>query len=199
MKKHYSIGISIKPVFIFLLVSSVIISSCKNDYTPKPRGYLKVSYPVKAYTRFETDAPFSFELPVYSQIVPDSSPNAEQWWYNILFPDFDGTIYLSYKSIDDNLGKFIEDSRILAYKHSIKAESIEETPVINNDIPLFGIIYDLKGNTASSLQFFLTDSINHFLRGSLYFNTTPNQDSLAPVVSFLREDLEVMINSFEWN
>ena len=159
---------------------------------------MKVEYPEKEYQKFESDAPFSFSYPRYAMVLPDTSPNAEPWWYNLVFPSFDGTIYLSYKYVRGNLPDYIEDSRTLAYKHSIKAEAIDESLISRPDVPLYGIIYDLKGNTASSLQFFLTDSSKHFLRGSLYFNTSPNKESLAPVIRFLRKDLEVLIESFEW-
>jgi gliding motility-associated lipoprotein GldD len=93
----------------------------------------------------------------------------------------------------------VEDSRSLVYKHTIKADAIDESPVIRPEENVYGIIYDLRGNTASSLQFFLTDSIQNFIRGSLYFNTTPNSDSLAPVVGFIRKDIMHMIESFEWD
>lgn len=173
-------------------------SSCRHDYTPKPRGYMKIDYPAKNYILFDEKAPFTFNYPDYAKIEPDTSINAEPFWYNILFPEFDGTIYLSYKELNKNLSVFIEDSRSLVYKHSIKAESIDESLVSKPEIPLYGIIYDLKGNTASSLQFFLTDSIRHFLRGSLYFNTPPEKDSLAPVIAFIRQDVEELVNSFKW-
>lgn len=185
-----------------IIVTAVLIlytCSCRQDYTPKPRGYMKIDYPTKNYILFDEGAPFTFNYPDYAQILPDKSKNAEPYWYNILFPDFDGTIYLSYKKVDKNLSVFIDDSRSLAYKHSIKAEAIDESLVSKPEIPLYGIIYDLKGNTASSLQFFLTDSTRHFLRGSLYFNTTPEKDSLGPVIAFIRQDVEELIKSFKWD
>jgi gliding motility-associated lipoprotein GldD len=114
-------------------------------------------------------------------------------------PAFNGTIYLSYKKINQNLPDLIEDSRNLAYKHSIKADAIDESLIRDPERNVYGIIYDLKGNTASSIQFFVSDSTNHFLRGSLYFNTQPDKDSLAPVIRFVREDVIHLINTIKWN
>ena len=184
---------------IIFLITILVLTSCNQDYTPKPRGYMKIEFPDKQYREFNIGAPFSFNYPTYAEVLPDNSKNAEPWWFNIVFPSFDATIYLSYKKVDDNINVYIEDSRTLAYKHSIKAESIDESLIYDTETKTFGIIYDLKGNTASALQFFLTDSSNHFIRGSLYFNTAPEKDSLAPLVSFIREDLEMLINTFQWN
>ncbi len=137
-----------------------------------------------------------------TRLTPGSSPiphrNAEPYWYNILFPSLNATIYLSYKPVHHNLQKFIEDSRTLVYKHTIKAEAINESLIRNDSSDVYGIFYDLKGNTASSLQFFVTDSTAHFLRGSLYFNAEPNKDSLAPVIRFIRQDVEHLINTLHW-
>lgn len=184
-------------IFFFTIILTAS-TACKEDYTPKPRGFMKVEYPPKIYTRFETDAPFSFDYPEYARVVSDTSLNTEKYWYNIEFPVFDGTIYLSYKSVNDNLSAFIQDSRTLAYKHTIKAEAIEESIINKTKERVYGLLYDFSGNTATSLQFFLTDSSRHFLRGSLYFNTTPQKDSLAPIIGFIREDVLQMIESFEW-
>ena len=172
--------------------------SCKEDYTPKSKGYVKVQYPEKQYTVFDTNAPFTFQYPVYANVVPDQSPNAEPHWYNIKYPDFDATIYLSYKEVQSNLQAYIEDSRELAYKHTIKAEAIDESIIRDTSRNVYGIIYDLRGNTASSVQFFTTDSSEHFLRGSLYFNTQPNRDSLRPVIRFIRKDITYLIETLKW-
>ncbi len=184
-------------IYAFLIIFIGLIS-CRQDYVPKPRGYIKVEYPDKSYVLFDSNAPFRFEYPEYARVVPDTSPNAEKYWYNIEFIPFDAKIYLSYKEVEGNLGNFIEDSRTLVYKHTIKAESIDESLIHQPEDDVYGLLYDLGGNTASSLQFFVTDSMEHFLRGSLYFNTTPKKDSLAPIVSFIRKDVIHLLESFEW-
>ena len=187
----------IKQLFIMLAVGLMILA-CKETYTPKPEGYPKVEYPQKSYVRFDTNAPFSFEYPEYAKLEPDTSANAEPYWYNIIFPELNGTIYLSYKEVNNNLLDYIEDSRTWVYKHTIKAEAIDENLIYDTLRNVYGILYDLKGNTASSLQFFITDSTKHFLRGALYFNTQPNADSLSPVIQFIREDVKHLIQTNRW-
>ena len=182
-------------IFNLLLIST---SYCKNPYTPKPLGYMMIDFPEKAYQVFDSICPYTFEYPVYGMILPDDSRIAEKYWINIYFPQFDGTIHISYKEVNNNLDEFIEDSRTLAYKHTIKADAIREVVYTTKERNVYGLIYEIKGNAASSTQFYLTDSINHFLRGSLYFNVQPNVDSLAPVITFFREDIEHMIETFEW-
>lgn len=181
---------------IFFIV--FLAGSCREPAVPKPRDFIRVTYPEKKYRAFDTSAPYSFIYPEYANMVPDSSPGAEPYWYNLEFPSLKGTIYLSYKKINGNPGAFIEDSRKLVYKHTIKAEAIDETLINEPSKKVYGILYDLKGNTASSVQFFVTDSSRHFLRGSLYFNAQPDKDSLAPVVRFVRQDILVLLESLEW-
>ena len=67
------------------------------------------------------------------------------------------------------------------------------------DKKVYGIWFPLEGSVASPYQFFVTDSVEHYMRGSLYFNTSPNPDSMAPVIEFVKEDLEKMLETFEWN
>lgn len=186
-------------ILIPFLIIFIFIVSCKQTYTPKPTGYPKIEYPEKIYAWFDTNAPFSFEYPIYARIEADKSKNAEPYWYNIVFPSLNGTIYLSYKAItSDRLSQYIEDSRTWVYKHTIKADAINESLIYDTARNVYGIIYDLEGNTASSLQFFITDSTKHFLRAALYFNTQPNADSLAPVINFIREDVIHLINTCRW-
>jgi gliding motility-associated lipoprotein GldD len=176
----------------------MLATSCRQNYTPKPRGYLRIDFPEKEYTRFDSSCPYSFSYPVYSRVVPDDDYNSEPCWINIEFPSFEGKIHISYKKVKGNLFEYMEDSRSLAYKHTIKADAIRETVYSDPEANVHGILYDIRGNAASSLQFYLTDSNRHFLRGSLYFNVLPNKDSLAPVIAYFREDIIYLIESFEW-
>lgn len=180
-----------------LLILPVLIA-CQRSHTPKPRGFLRIDFPDKEYVLFDSVCPYTFEYPSYGKIVPDTDYIAEPCWINIEFPEFDGKIHISYKEVDQNLNDFVEDSRILTYKHTIKADAIKETVFSNPESAVYGILYDIKGNAASSIQFYLTDSNMHFLRGSLYFNVQPDKDSLAPVISFFREDIIRLVESFAW-
>ena len=186
---------AISVAFIFLLI--LLSSSCRENYTPKPAGYVKIDFPEKKYRLYGSNPAFSFEYPQYA-VIHDSSSKKKEGWLNMEIPSLNGTIYLSYSKLNKDLNTYVEDSRSLAYKHTIKATSIDELLIRYPENSVYGIFYDIKGNTATSIQFFLTDSVNHFLRGSLYFYTQPNQDSLAPVISFVRKDIEHMIETFRW-
>jgi gliding motility-associated lipoprotein GldD len=183
------------PVIALMLLALIC---CKRHYTPKPAGYLRIDFPEKAYQIYNTSCPYTFEYPLYGKITADSSKIAEPCWINIEFPGFGGKIHISYKSVNYNVNTFIEDSRTLAYKHTVKADAISETLYTNDEKRVFGLLYQIKGDAASSVQFYLTDSTKHFLRGSLYFNVQPNADSLAPVIDFFTEDIMHLIETLEW-
>jgi gliding motility-associated lipoprotein GldD len=181
-----------------IIVLLLLAGSCKESYTPKPTGYLKVNYPEKTYQLYDEQEFFQFEIPAYARVEIDNSSRSEEGWINVAIPQLNGKIHLSYKPVDDQLNALITDCRELVYKHTVKAHGIEETPFIQREQKRFGMIYDLKGDVASAVQFFITDSTEHFLRGSLYFNTRPNRDSLNPVIEFLREDIIHMIETTQW-
>ena len=180
---------------LFVLIMTL---SCDRSYTPKPSGYMRIDYPEKSYKLYTGEAFYQFEIPEYAHVEADRSRGAEQGWINVVIPQLNGKIHLSYKAVNDNLDLFITDSRTLVYKHTVKAQGIEESPFIQRDQRRFGMVYDLKGDVASAVQFFVTDSTHHFLRGSLYFNCPPNRDSLNPVIEFLREDIMHMIETTSW-
>jgi gliding motility-associated lipoprotein GldD len=182
------------PVLLFL-----ITAGCHPSTTPKPRAYFRIDFPEKEYRTFSGDCPFSFEYPVYGEIMVPDVMDAEPCWYNIDFQPFKGKIYLTYKPVDNNLSVYLEDIRTLAYKHIIKADDIIDRPFYYPERHVYGILYDIRGNTASSLSFFATDSVRNFLSGSLYFSVQPNIDSLSPVISFFREDIMHLIETLTWN
>lgn len=185
---------------ILIIVICSFFISCSQDYSPKPRGYFRIELPEKKYELYSESCPFSFMKPIYANVVPDSSKDTEPCWLNIDFPQFKAKVHLSYKDINGKklFNEVAEDSRQLAFKHTIKAVAINETMIRNAKNKVYGIYYDIEGNTASSLQFYLTDSTRHYLRGALYFSAEPQIDSLKPVLEFIRQDIDVMIGSFEW-
>ena len=186
----------------FLLIFCFSIVSCNSDdddtIAPKPRGYFRLSFPEKKYLTYDSVCPFTFEMPVYSKVEKDKYYGAEPCWLNLNFPTFNGTLHLSYKAVNGNLKEYLEDTYTLASKHQIKASGIEEHLISRDSNKVYGLIYEIKGNAASSIQFFLTDSIHHFIRGALYFNVVPNSDSIAPVLEFIRKDIYQMVASFKW-
>lgn len=185
-----------------LLLLSVLMSSasCGNNYSPKPRGYFRIEFPQKAYQKYEGDCPFSFDYPVYAQVVPDRSRDAKPCWLDVNFPQFNGKIHLSYQAITSKeiFNELVEDARTFAFKHTVKATAIDEGKISYPEKHVYGIYYSISGNTASSVQFFLTDSTKNYLRGALYFNEAPRLDSIKPVLEFVEKDINVFIKSFEW-
>lgn len=189
---------------ILIVFVSVFTFACNSEYTQKPRGYFKIDLPQKKYQKFDKAGfPYSFEYPVYGQIVQDSlffdKAPENPYWINIDLPQFDGRIHISYKEIGKNkFDSLVNDAFTLSYKqHTYKASAIQPEPFTTPN-GVEGVYFTLKGNTATANQFFATDSVKHFLRGALYFGVTPNQDSLAPVNNFLREDLLHLINTLRW-
>ena len=164
-----------------LLILLCLMISCNSDYTPKPRGYLKLEFPEKEYREYNSNCSYTFLYPNYSYI--EKLENT--CFVNICFPDFDGVLHITYLSLKDNLSEHIEQSRYLAYKHNIKADMISEEVFVNEDEDVFVMLYDYDGLTATASQFYLTDSVNHFFRGALYFNTEIN-DSILPINNFLK-------------
>lgn len=191
--------------FLSNLLCIILFSGCVNNYNPipKPRAYHKIHYPAKQYKSSGLDhCPFSFEIPNYSQLVQKENyfgEEANPCWVNIEFQDFNAKLHLSYKSIDDttSIDKILADTRELTWKHTVKAQYIDETPIHKSE-NVNGVLYSVGGNAASALQFYLTDSSSHFLRASLYFNNRPNRDSIEPVLQYLQADVMQFIHSFEW-
>lgn len=182
---------------------AVIVVSCNSDYTPKPKGYFNIDFPKKEYQVFDKPGyPYSFEYPVYGAVVKDSSffgdTPENPWWININFPQFNSTVYVSYKEVGQNsIDKLITDAYKLTNKHTTKAYSIDDS-LINTSNNIHGVFFKVGGNVATANQFFLTDSTKHFLRGALYFDAAPNEDSLGIVNQYLMEDVRHFINTFHW-
>ena len=188
------------PVSIkFLVLMGIVVSlpSCRN-YTPKPTGYFRIEIPENEYVTFDSlTYPYSFELSKYAKIIPQEDKVGDKYWINIFYPQFGATIYCSYKKLQGNLQEISEDTREFVYKHTIKADNITEQMFVNPETDTYGKLYCIEGNTASALQFELTDSIDYFFRGALYFNAVPNKDSIAPVLGFVTEDILVLMETFK--
>ena len=185
-----------KLVYIFLFC---LLASCSETPAPKPRGFFRIDMPEKKYTLFtDTSCPYRFETPQYSYVLPDTNRFAEPCWKYILYPKFGAQLYLTYKPLKNNLAQMAEDSRGFAYKHTIKANGIDEN-VVKTQNNVYGVVYDIGGNAASNMQLYVTDSLRHFLRGSLYFNAIPNADSLRPSLEFIRKDVLHLINTLQWS
>ncbi|MBK7965740.1 MAG: gliding motility lipoprotein GldD [Bacteroidetes bacterium] len=186
-------------ILIVFIMCNVLISSCGEEEThPKPRGFFRIELPERTFEMFDpAGCPFKFEIPDYAIAVKDTNSLAEPCWYYLIMPKLNAQLYLTYKPLHGDVDKYLEDTHTLVYKHTARASSIDEQ-VIQFKPGVSGVIYSLGGDAASATQFFVTDSVNHFLRGAIYFNVLPNADSLAPVQDYLREDVLHMLKSFEW-
>ena len=187
-------------MLLFCMAASLLVlSSCSESYTPKPRGYFRIDFPERHYRNFDTVFPYRFEYPSYAVASADSTKMAEPYWLNISYPEFHATLHLSYKPVKGNLAIYLDDARALVNKHIPKANAITQREYSDPERRVYGLIYDISGSdAASTFQFYLTDSTSHFIRGALYFNIVPNNDSLAPVINFLKTDLEHLIGTLTW-
>ena len=187
----------------FLIVLALVLNSCNSGYTIKQTGYYRIDFPNHEYRVFNRpEYPYTFEYPVYGSVVQDTSFFEDRpenpFWVNIDFPQFKGKIYISYKEVKKNdFNKLINDAFNLTYKHSTKATGILDS-LIMTPKGVSGVFFKVGGNAATANQFFVTDSVNHFLRGALYFDATPNEDSLGIVNDFLEVDMKHLINTLQW-
>lgn len=176
----------------------LFFSSCGGNAIPRPYGYFRVDLPKHDYRMIDTlNLPYKFDLPKNAKLV-SRKDEGNNYWIDINYPQLNASIYCSYKPVKGNLIDLLEDTRRIVYKHSVRADGIGEKVFDHSEKNVHGILYDLKGNTASSVQFVLTDSTKHFFRGALYFNNVPNKDSIAPMSNYIREDIVHIIESFEW-
>lgn len=205
-----------------MIIILAATASCNSNYTQRPRGYYKIDFPARSYQVFEKAGyPYRFEYPSYARIAQDSTFFEDQpenpYWLNIDFPQFHGKIYISYIQVGgksrykvraangnyiDSVGinsfdNLIRSSYALTYKHTYKASSIKDS-AFNTPNHVAGIYFNIEGNAATANQFLVTDTVQHFMRGALYFDATPNADSLSIVNQFLQQDMKHLINSLSW-
>ncbi len=187
-----------KTIIAIILAAGLTFASCTGDYSPRPRGYFRIDFPEREYITYEGDCPFVFSYPSFAEINDDDGRLVHPCWFNIDFPGYRGRLHISYSEIDNNLVDYLEDARKLAFRHTVKADAIDERMFINRADDVYGTLYDIKGNAASAVQFYLTDSASHFFRGALYFSVPPNRDSLDPVIDYFIEDIIYLMESFAW-
>jgi len=179
---------------IFLVfISIILLTSCKDDLLPKPKGYLNLTYPANSYQNLELTRPYSFEVSKFT-IIKDERKN----WLKIQYPKLKASVNITYRPIQNNLKELLTDSEKLVYKHAVKAEQIIPRDFENDEYRVFGSLHEISGNAASQIQFHLTDSTHHFIKGALYFYTKPNYDSILPAVEYIKKDIIRLIETLEW-
>jgi gliding motility-associated lipoprotein GldD len=191
---------------VWLLLGVLAGVSCSQpSVTPRPHAYPRVFYPERGYQMFDTSfCSFRFEYPQYARIEQDTAffndKPESPCWFNVVLPAFAGKIHCSYKDLKKNkLNKCVDDTYRLAQKHDTKADYIGESYFSHPSKKVYATVFEIEGNAASPFQFYITDSTQHFLRGSLYFSTHPEADSMAPVIQYVKADIIHLINTFEWS
>jgi gliding motility-associated lipoprotein GldD len=190
-----------KLLLIISIIFFTILSSCSDDYVPKPKGYNRIELPSFSYTSLADSFPYHFQHSAHATVLKDTSRFAERYWINLFYPTMTANIQLTYKPINGNpklLEAYLSDSYKLTAKHQVKAYSIDEA-ILKTPYGHTAVITELEGEVPSQFQFFITDSVNHFLRGALYFRTATKNDSLAPVIEYIKSDMIHLINTLEWN
>jgi len=192
-----------KIFFILVLFIALGFTACNSKFTPKATGYPAIALPKKVYlSDAVTGLPYAFDIPSYAFVDKNVAymgvDQQKTGWMNLKFPSLNATLYISYNAVQkDKLDVLVRDAYNFANNHSNKASFIEDS-AFENPIGLQGVFFHLGGDVASPYQFFITDSSRHFFRGALYFDTTPNADSLAPVIDFLYQDLKQLVQTFHW-
>lgn len=194
-----------KNSLLILLVFLSASFSCREVAVPMPKGHFRIDLPQRHYILFNDQPekmrgmPFSFEYPAYGQLSFQVGNRIEPGWFNIEFKAYRAKIYLTYKDVNNDFDGLMEQTYKMNVKnHITKADAIKELVFSDPENKVYGILYDLKGNTASAVQFYVTDSLKHYLRGSLYFSAEPDADSLEPVIEFFREDIVHLIETLKW-
>jgi len=178
---------------LIILLLTISFFSCGEETIPKPKGQLRLDYPNPVYDKFVSDCKFVFDVNSRAEIKSKSDCSVE-----LHYPKMKSTLYLTYKSVNGNIENLLRDAQKLTYDHVIKADDIMVHPFVNKDKKVYGMFSEVGGNAATNSQFYLTDSTNHFLTGSMYFYAKPNFDSILPAASYLKDDIRRIMETFEW-
>ena len=183
-------------LYTLLFVIGSLLSSCGGDTLPKPKGGLRLDYTPAVYAPVTQlpNCPFNFEANSLSEV----KYQAHDCDINIEYPAMHATIYLTYKPVEGNLKKLLKDAQKFTYEHTIKADNIASTVFANDSTHVYGMFYEVYGNAASQSQFYATDSLRHFISGSIYFKAVPNYDSIQPASAYIEKDIRKIMESLQW-
>ncbi|QQY82573.1 gliding motility lipoprotein GldD [Tamlana sp. s12] len=188
---------------LYVLVLVLCLFSCEEDHVPKPNAFLRLEYPEAVYKESTFDMPVTFEINELATKIKFQKVEAptESYGVNLVYPSLKGTVFLTYKSIDnseENLKDFLRDAQNFTQKHTIKADEIPVRPYENFKRKVYGAFAEVKGDVASPAQFYVTDSVQHFLTGSLYFYAKPNYDSILPAAHYIEKDIRHIMETVRW-
>ncbi len=180
-----------KVIFIF---ASLLLISCEKETQPKPYGELRLEYPSPKYQKFDKNCSYTFEYSDFAKIVDAKKP----CWYYMNYPKMKAKVFITYFPVKGDFADHVRESEKMVYEHTIKASSIDAKSFQYPEKKVYGNFYELKGQSASNLQFYATDSTKHFVTAYLYFDTRPKPDSLAPAIDYIKKDIKHMLDTFEW-
>lgn len=187
----------LKSRYSFLLLI-LFFYGCNNNQVPKPKGYFRIDLPENVqYSIINNSLPYTFEVSDIVELRTLASDSINNWM-NVVYPKINATLHLSFKHVKNNLPDLINDAHTFVFKHSVKADAINQNVFYFPENEVAGVLFELRGNAASPYQFFATDSVHNFLRGALYFDTRPNQDSLMPLIHFVEKDIHHLIETLQW-
>lgn len=183
---------------LFFLLAITFMMSCTEEAAqPKPAAQLALEYESAKYAHFSIeDCPYQFEINTKARKLKPKV--AKPCWVNLYYPPQKATLYITYSAIDENLENYLRDAQKLPLQHTIKADNIQSTSFENKENKTYGSFYEVGGDAASQAQFYLTDSIDHFVTGSIYFEATPNYDSILPAAAYLKKDIQHLMETFQW-
>ncbi|UII74498.1 gliding motility lipoprotein GldD [Flagellimonas sp. HMM57] len=177
---------------LYLIVFTSIIG-CKDEVLPKPNAMLRLEYPEAKYKEIQNDCTYAFEVNDLSELKENKDCSLV-----LDYPMMNGAVYITYKPVKENLNTLLTDAQKLSYEHVVKADNIIEQPFVNTEKGVYGMFYEVSGNAASQSQFYVTDSTDHFVTGSLYFYAKPNYDSILPAAIYLQKDIRRIMETLRW-
>ena len=183
-----------------MIFVALLVASCSREYQPKPKGFNRLILPEASYQMSPDTLPYQFEYSKHARFLKDTSWVSEKHWVEVYYPEFKATIHVTYKKVNRDsklLKEFLQDAYVLTSKHQIKAYAIDET-IVKTPSGKTAVVAELEGEVPSQFQFTMTDSLQNFLRGALYFNVKVQNDSLQPAIEYMKKEVMHLINTVEW-
>ncbi|MCK8520830.1 gliding motility lipoprotein GldD [Aquimarina sp. D1M17] len=182
--------------FFIVIFTVLLCSACGGEVLPKPKAMLRLSYPKPEYKEVSIPCSYTFEKNEFAEL--QKARRNRKCWYNLEYKRLKATLYISYFEINNNLDSLLRDAQNLTQEHVIKADGILQEPYVDAEKKVYGMFYEVTGDAASQSQFYVTDSLNHFILGSIYFKVKPNYDSILPAANYLRNDMKHLIETLNW-
>jgi gliding motility-associated lipoprotein GldD len=192
------------PISIFALLLLLLLSSCvkkQEPPVPKPFGYFRLETPEPAYQRWDSILPFIFDYSKHANLTFQKKED-NVYWVDIYYPALSAMFKMTCLPVKNNLHNLMwgEEEQVMFHVDRRMTDDIQYSTVNDPKERVFGRLYELEGkHVATPFKFWLTDSSRYFVKGSLYFDFAPNNDSLAPIINYLKNDALMMIESWQWN